>query len=183
MTSVNQFWLGPKGKNTAGTAWGQKLKIQPAGRHQYFWHPSTLFSNKDPILSRSVNYLREWTNFTSCKYFEVRGSSNSAPSALFGEFDVPLHVRWIWRCLFCWVCEVRVLPPPRQLTNFGLGGWRSPKHPAELGGRRNMKHDWRGTRCPITPTARQVLWSLLRHSPHSKPTYKGGGLRPPPQKR
>ena len=30
--------------------------------------------------------------------------------------------------------------------------------------------------------ARQVLWSLLRHSPYSKPIYKGGGLRPPPQK-
>ena len=31
--------------------------------------------------------------------------------------------------------------------------------------------------------ARQVLWSQQRHSPYSKPIYKGGGRWPPPQKR
>ena len=31
-TSVNKIWLGPKSKNTAGTAGGQKLKIQPGAR-------------------------------------------------------------------------------------------------------------------------------------------------------
>ena len=65
------------------------------------------------------------------------------------------YVGLIWQCLFCLLSVFGVLGYHENIMILELRG--PPKPLLPWGTRRNMKHDWRGTRCPITPTCKTSI--------------------------